>query len=392
MNKNILNTGAQDFISKNINSDIMSVLLKKSTFDEISSKELAEQIESKKKCLKKLPTWFKTPKVYYPNKLNIEQTSSEITAQYKARIVNGKSLVDLTGGFGIDSYYFSKKIDKIIYNELDQNLSEITAHNLDILGAKNIKVSSKDAIIFLKQSNEQFDWIYIDPSRRNKKKQKVFLLEDCLPNVTAHLELIFDKTDNVLLKTAPLLDISIGIKALLHVAEVHIVAVNNEVKELLWVLKKGFKDGIMAKTINFTKTVEETFNFKLSEEKAHVSKFEHPQTYLYEPNSAILKSGGFKIIAHQLDLRKLGTNTHLYTSKQLISFPGRRFRIEKVIDYTKANFKKLQLKKANITTRNFPHSVADIRKDFKINDGGAVYVFFTKNYVEKYQILVCSKV
>ncbi len=392
MNKNILTTGAQDFISKNLNTDIMSVLLKKSTFDEISSKELVVQIEAKKKCIKKLPTWFKTPKIYYAKKLNIEQTSSEVTAQYKSQIISGKSLVDLTGGFGIDSYFFSKKIDTVTYNELDQNLAEIATHNFEILGVKNIHISTLDAITFLAHADQHFDWVYVDPSRRNEIKGKVFLLEDCLPDVTEHLELLFDKTDQVLLKTAPLLDISMGIRALQHVAEVHVVAVNNDVKELLWVLKKGYIGAIAVKTINFTNTGEEIFDFKLSSEKAIISKFAHPQNYLYEPNSAILKSGGFKIIGDQLQLHKLGEHTHLFTSRQLFEFPGRRFRIEKVLDYTKAGLKELQLEKANITTRNFPISVADIRKKFKIKDGGEFFLFFFKNYTYKYQILICYKV
>lgn len=392
MNKNILHTGVQDFILKNLTADIMSVLLKKPIFDEISNKELTEQITAKKKCVKKLPTWFDTPKIYYPKKLNIEQTSSEITAYYKSQIVSGKSLVDLTGGFGIDSYFFSKKIDAVIYNEIDQNLAEIAAHNFKTLGAKNIIISTSNAIDFLEHSNQHFDWIYIDPSRRNDKKGKVFMLEDCLPDVTSNLNLLFDRTDDVLLKTAPLLDISMGMRALQFIKEVHIVAVKNEVKELLWVLNKGFKGGVLVKTINFTKTAQETFNFKILDEKPAISTFEYPQKYLYEPNAAILKSGGFKIIGHNLGLSKLAEHTHLYTSKQLIDFPGRCFKIDKMIPYTKNSLKELKIDRANITTRNFPSSVAVIRKKFKIKDGGNIYLFFFKNRSKKHLILVCSKV
>jgi len=392
LNKFILSTGVQDFISKYLDADIMSVLLKKSFFDEISNKELVEQIEAKKKCRKKLPSWFETPKIYYPKKLNIEQTSSEITAYYKSEIVSGKSLADLTGGFGIDSYFFSKKIDSVLYNEIDQNLSEIATHNFKILGAKNIIISTQDAISFLEGANQHFDWIYVDPSRRNDKKGKVFMLEDCLPDVTSSLQLLFNQTDHVLLKTAPLLDISMGVRTLQFINEVHIVAVNNEVKELLWVLKKGFKGSVWVKTVNFTKTRREIFDFKLSDEKTSVSAFEYPQKYLYEPNAAILKSGGFKTIAYRLGINKLGEHTHLYTSQQLIDFPGRRFKINKVVAFTKNSFKNLQINKANIATRNFPNSVASIRKKFKLKDGGAIFLFFFKNRAGKNQILVCSKV
>lgn len=391
MNNLILNTGVQEFILKNLNTDIMSVLLRKPIFSIITNKELAEQIEAKGKCKKKLPTWFNTPKIYYPNKLNIEQTSSEITARYKAQIVSGKSLADLTGGFGIDSYFFSKKMHAISYNEIDQNLAEIAAHNFKILGAKNIKISSSDAQVFLKQPNQHFDWVYMDPSRRNNAKGKVFMLKDCVPDVTNNLELLFKQTDCVLLKTAPLLDITKGLKSLKCVKEIHVIAVNNEVKELLWVLDKDFKNAILARTINFTKTGQQNFDFKISDEKTIVSAYEHPQKYLYEPNAAILKSGGFKIIGHKLKLNKLGTHTHLYTSKNLIDFPGRRFQIDSVIPYSKNTLKELRINRANITTRNFPSSVAQIRKKFKIKDGGNCYLFFIKNKDEKHQILVCSR-
>ena len=183
MNKNILNTGVQHFININLNTDIMSVLLKKSDFDTISSKELVEQIEAKNKCKNKLPSWYKTKKIYYPNKLNIEQCSSELTAEYKAQIVSGKSLVDLTGGFGVDSFYFSKKIEHVFHCEINKNLSKIAAHNFDVLGVNNTEVISSDGLDFLQNSNEVYDWVYLDPSRRSESKQKVFLLSDCTPDI-----------------------------------------------------------------------------------------------------------------------------------------------------------------------------------------------------------------
>ena len=162
MNKLILNTGVQDFIHEKLSSDIMSVLLTKPIFEGIDQKELAEQIEAKKKCKGKLPTWFNTPNIYYPNKLNIEQTSSELTAQYKAQIVNGKSLVDLTGGLGVDSYFFSKKMGSVLHCEIDPELSEIAHHNFEVLGQENIECFPVDGIDFLKRSPSNFDWIFVD--------------------------------------------------------------------------------------------------------------------------------------------------------------------------------------------------------------------------------------
>lgn len=369
----------------------MSLLLKKPFFETTSNKELAEQIESKKKCKKKLPKWFGTPQIYYPKKLNIEQTSSERTARYKSEIVSGKTLVDLTGGFGVDSYFFSLKMESVFHCEIDSELAEIASYNFKVLGAKNVTSVSGDGIQFLEKTANRFDWIYLDPSRRNKSKEKVFHLSDCLPDVIKHSDLLLEKAENILLKTAPLLDISLGLTALLFVKEIHVVAVQNEVKELLWVVKKDFQGEVQIKTVNIQPEEIQIFDFILPEEKSAFSRIAAPLTYLYEPNTAILKSGAFKLVGSRFSLSKIHQHTHLYTSEKLIDFPGRRFKIEKYLRYNKKSFKTLNITKANITTRNFPHSVAEIRKKFKIENGGEVYLFFTKDSNENNTLLVCSK-
>lgn len=392
MNKNILKTGVQEFIKNNWNADIVSVLLKKQQFKGISQKELAEQLEAKKKSQNKLPIWFATQQIYYPNKLNIEQTSSEITAQYKANIVNGKSLIDITGGLGIDSHFFAKKIARIIHCELDQKLSEIASYNAKILASKNIRFEAKNGVDFLKNSIAKFDWIYADPSRRNSSKGKVFLLKDCLPNISLELDSLFLKANNILIKTSPLLDITQGISELKLVKEIHIVAVKNEVKELLWVLEKDFEGELNVKTVNLQKEAKQTFDFILSEEKTISSELALPSNYLYEPNTAILKSGGFKAVGAAFGLKKLHEHSHLYTSDTLIDFPGRVFKVTTVEPYNRKVLLKLSVKKANITTRNFPESVATIRNKFKIKDGGDNYLFFTTDLKNERIIIKCHKV
>lgn len=394
MNKELLKTGVQEFINNNISADIVSVLLKNPIFDGISSQELAQQIEAKKSCLKKLPTWFNTPLVYFPKKLNIEQTSSEITAQYKAQIVNGKSLLDLTGGFGVDSYFFSQKIEQVAHCETNENLSEIAAYNFKVLGAKNIKTFATNGLDFLEQHQHNFDWIYVDPSRRSDLKGRVFLLSDCLPNIPEHLDVLFEKSSKVLIKTSPLLDISMGIAELKFIKEIHIVSVRNEMKELLWVLQKGFEGEISIKTIDLKKITPALFDFQLREEKSAISDFAMPQQhqYLYEPNTAILKSGAFKLVGARLQLKKLHEHTHLYTSSELMDFPGRRFKINQIVPYTKKAVQRLRLEKANITTRNFKESVVNIRKRHKIKDGGDNYLFFCKVYDDHTMVLKCSQI
>jgi len=392
LNKTILNTGVQDFINKNSSADIMSVLLNKPIFEGISQKELAEQIEAKEKCKNKLPTWFNTPSIYYPNKLNIEQTSSETTANYKAQIVSGNSLVDLTGGFGVDSYFFSKQMKAIFHCEINPELSEIALHDFEILGQNNIECHPVDGITFVKKSTQYFDWIYVDPSRRNDVKGKVFLLKDCLPNLPKHLPSLFEKTQNILVKTSPLLDIKMGVDELNSVKEVHVVAVQNEVKELLFVLEKGYVGTVKIKTINLLAEHNDIFDFSLDEEQQINTDFGEPSVYLYEPNAAILKSGGFKSVAKAYGLEKLHPHSHLYTSDKLLDFAGRRFKIQQTLPYSKKSLKSIAITKANITTRNFPLSVAELRKKHKIKDGGDCYLFFTKSLDDNLLVLDCQKV
>jgi len=392
LNKLILNTGVQDFINKNLLSDIMSVLLSKPIFEGIGQKELAEQIEAKKKCREKLPTWFNAPNIYYPNKLNIEQTSSELTAEYKSQLVHGKSLIDLTGGMGVDSYYFARKVLKVFHCEINLGLSNIASHNFKILGQKNITCIPEDGIDFLMRSDHNFDWAYIDPSRRSDKKGKVFLLEDCLPNVPGHLASIFKKTSNILLKTSPLLDIKMGVQALGFVKDIFVVAVQNDVKELLFVLEKGYSGPIQITAANIKPNKIDEFTFSLESEPLTNCNYALPSIYLYEPNAAILKSGGFRSVAQAHGVQKLHVNSHLYSSENLVEFPGRRFKIQQVLPYSKKTLKTLSFSKANITIRNFPISVAEIRKKHKIKEGGDHYLFFTQDLEENLIVLVCSKI
>lgn len=379
MNINLLNTEVQDYISNNLKTNIHSILLGKNDFLNISSRELVEQLESKGRAEKKLPTWFSTSNIYYPNKLNISQTSSEVTAKYKAKLMQGNTLVDATGGFGVDTFYFSKRFQRVIHIEKEQQLSKIAKHNFKQLGATNIKCINANGIEFLISTKEKIDWLYLDPSRRDKRNNKVYFLQDCEPDVTLHLSLLFSKSENILIKTGPLLDLSMGVNQLKYVMEIHIVSVENDVKEILWVLKKQYMGNIKVKTIDVSKDKKNTFQFDLKELKESKVEYSEPMKYLYEPNSAIMKSGAFNLIGKKYGLKKLEEHSHLYTSEILIPFPGRKFIIEKVVPYNKKLIKQLGLNQANITTRNFPESVAQIRKKTKLGDGGKNFLFFTKD-------------
>lgn len=386
-NKSILNTEVQDFI-RNFEGEISKLAFSGSPFETVSIQELLQQIESRSRIEKKLPTWFSTRDILYPPKLNLEQTSSEITSEYKASLVKGELIADITGGFGVDSYYFSEKFPEVHHFELNESLSEIVRHNFQVLG-RNIKCFNEDGLKAV--LNKKYSVIYADPSRRHDSKGKVFFLKDCQPNIPNNIDEILSNCEVFLLKTSPMLDITVGLNELKDVSEIHIVAVENEVKELLWLLKEGKDSVLKIKTINFTKTELEEFSFNWNETAK--ADYSLPQEYLYEPNTAILKSGAFDLISEKLNLNKIEVNTHLYTNDHLIDFPGRRFKIEKVVPYNKKEIKSaLAFKKANITTRNFPESVATLRKKWKLSDGGNIYLFFTTNLEGKRVMIVCSKV
>jgi hypothetical protein len=391
LNKAILNNEVQDFINSNLKSDITKLILKGSSFNTVSIQEIAEQIEAKNKCKKKLPTWFTSKNIYYPNKLNIEQTSSEITAKHKANLVSGKTLIDLTGGFGIDSYYFSQKVKNVTHCEINEELSEIVSYNYTELDVKNIKTFAENGFDYLKKINTKFDWIYADPSRRNETKRKVFLLQDCLPNIPENLDFLFQFTNNILLKTSPILDIRSALNELKFVKEIHVVAVENEVKEVLFLLQKNYNQQSDFKTINHTKKSTEIFNFNFN--SIFSATYSEPKKYVYEPNAAILKAGAFQQISTLYKINKLQQNSHLYTSENLINFPGRVFKIIQTTTYNKKELAKIiPTKKANITTRNFPDSVAQIRKKINFKEGGNQYLFFTTDINNKHIVLICEKV
>lgn len=392
MNKDLLHKDVQSFINKNINTDIPGLVLKGSPFEHIKIHDLANQILSKSKCKTKLPHWYETKGIYYPKPLNIEQTSSEITAQYKANLISGKHLVDLTGGFGADSYFFAQKTQHLTHCEIDPELSEIAAYNFAVFGLNHVDCIAVNGISFLQATEEdKFDWLFIDPSRRSDLKGKVFLLEDCLPNIVDHLDLMLSKSQNLLIKLSPILDINTVIDKVKNVKEVHIVAHLNEVKELLIIVEKEFESPIKIKTINFKKNDEDIFE-ELYRTEA-ISSFAKPKTYLYEPNAAILKAGFFNEVSYQFNIDKIHTNSHLYTSEELIAFPGRRFVILSSFKYNPREIKKkFTVKKANITIRNFHETVAQIRKRTGIKEGGSDYLFFTTDMENQALVIHCKKV
>lgn len=391
MKNTLLQSEVQNFITESLCKNIVTLALQKNPFPELAYTDILQQIESKQRAKTKLPTWYTAPHILYPSKLSVEQTSSEVCASYKASLCSGNRLIDLTGGFGIDCYYFSKQFKEVVHCEQQPELSEIVSHNFEVLQANNITCITTDSTVYLEENQTQWDCIYVDPARRNQSKEKVFFLRDCTPNVPDLLDTYFKYTNTILLKTAPLLDITAGLTELKNVKEIHIVALDNEVKELLWILDKNYQGTIELVATNIQKSKTDTVRVPL-EEEAHIS-YSEPLKYLYEPNAALMKTGKFNFIGQHFQLKKLQQHTQLYTSNALIDFPGRKFEITAAFPFNKQYIKShLSTFKGNITTRNFPMKVEEIRKKWKVKDGGTHYLFLTTDLFDNKIMLFCNKI
>jgi len=328
--------------------------------------------------------------VLYPVRLSMEQCSSEATAKYKTTIINSGRGIDLTGGYGVDTLFLSKQSESLIYCEHNKNLALIAKHNFKLLNQELCKVYVGDGVEYLKNL-KKIDWIFIDPSRRNES-QRIYRLEDCEPNVIDLISLFFDKAERVLIKTAPLLDIQHTLRDLEAVKEVHVIAVNNDCKEVLYLLEKDFTGESKIFCVNIKKEHKEEFRFTLSEEREALSLYSVPLNFIYEANAAIMKAGAFKSIASKHGLYKLHKHSHLYTSQKLISeFQGRSFRVKKVVNPDKKSLTKLP-KKANLACRNYPLKADVLKKKIKLNDGGNDYIFATTLEGEQLKLIVCEKV
>lgn len=393
MNKAILRSEVQKFLHDHLEEQPSAIALRRSPFGDVKAMELAVQLDGLRRSRKKLPLWFHTSGIYFPSLLSIEQTSSSITALYKRNLIEkGETVIDLTGGFGVDSYYFSTKAKEVHHCEYNVELSQIAAHNASRLHADNIFFHPVDGVAYLTSLNDaMFGTIYVDPSRR-VKQQKVFRLQDCEPDVVGQLSLFLTKAEKVLIKAAPLLDIKAALKDLQYVKEVHIVSTQNECKELLFLLESNYTKTTDYLCIALDQEEEKLFKFTEQQEQESKPNFSNPRKYIYEPDAALLKAGCFKYTAIAFNLCKLHQHTHLYTSDELNkSFIGRSFEV--VFTERYADFKKKKEPiKANVSTRNFPLKPDDLKKKHKIKDGGVDYLFFCTGLQDELLVVHCRSV
>lgn len=383
MNQNLLDRDIQSYINANLNADLHSLLLKKSPFSEVKMSEIVQQIKGKKVAEKKFP-FLQKENILFPKSLSLEQASSTETAFYKSHLVKGKTMIDLTAGFGIDAFYLSENFQEICLVERQKYLLDIVRYNWGILG-KKAQFFNQELNDFLAINKQSFDLVYLDPARRNENQRKVFLLKDLAPNILEIQDELLNIGKQVMIKLSPLIDISYLVTHLKSLKEIHIIAVKNEVKELLVVLEQNNQEKIDVIAVNLV-TEEPVFTFDFNEEKKEVV-YSEPLKFLYIPNNSILKSGNFNGIAHTFNLKKLDTNTHLYTSEMKNEkFPGRVLEIEKI--NTKA------IKKGeyyNIISKNYPLSPAQIKKKYALKDGGTQYLIFTQSKQRKIILKSCDK-
>jgi hypothetical protein len=378
------------FIIAHENDDLANLLLKQKDILGHSPSFVVNQINGRRRAKEKLPTWYAHPSVIYPPQQNLEQCSSEATARFKCGVYekgSTETMADLTGGFGVDSFYFNQIFKKVFHVEPNSELIDLARKNYVLLShqlVKRIEFIQLTAEEFVASLNQKLDWIYLDPSRKSNGR-KVVRLEDSQPDVVALLPQLLAKSDNILIKTSPLLDLKLGIKQLQNVKEVFVVSVGGECKEVLFRLQKGWAAEPAIICVNLLEAEKEEYQFKFSAEISLESAFHEPLSYLYEPNASILKAGAFKSIARTYKLFKMAVNTHLYASDQLNhEFPGRVYKILADIESRKSF---LPDGHANIISRNHPLSPEAIRKKFKLKDGGEKYVLAFSGVNKKFLLI-----
>ncbi len=388
MNPNLVNDEVQQKLRLLINEDSRNISLKKSEFNNISSSEFAKQLKGMKIAKSKFPFLFETNGIYYPPSINLEQASSQSTAVYKSKMLTGNLLIDLTAGMGIDAYFFSKSFKKVIAVERNTTLCEISKHNYRILNTNNLFYENTDLNDFLTENPTlKSDVIYLDPSRRNSTGRK-FLIEDLEPNIIEYIDRFFEISSTIMVKLSPLTDLKKTINQIKYISEIHIVAVNNELKELLIICKNKTNENPKVTVVNL-ETQQPVFEFYFNDEKEIISEFSEPLKYIYEPNPGILKSGAFKLCGQKFGLKKLETNTHLYTSDELKeNFPGKIYEVIEEIHHPK---KSIYKKSFHIISKNHPMKAEEIRNKYKIKQSEEETLIFTKSISGKV-ILKAKKV
>lgn len=383
-----VNQSTLDYIRQHADEDVRQLALRGHKCLDVDLQYALEQIAGRQKARTKLPSWAAIDGIVYPPHLSMEQCSSEATARYKASIAGkGALFVDLTAGFGVDMALISQGFQKAVHVERQPQLCAISSENFRLLGLNHIEVVCGDGVAYL-HTMRHADLLFIDPARRDVHGGRTYDISDCTPNVLEILDEMLEKADRVMIKLSPMLDWRKAVADLGKVNEVHIISVDNECKELLLILSKT-KKPLRVFCVN---------NDECFEVVEGISSQPRPlpqdMRYLYEPNASVMKAGCFALIEQRFGVVQLERNSHLFVSdKEISGFPGRQFLIEKRTSMNKRELKAAlaDVDRANITVRNFPMSVAELRKRLKLKEGGDVYIFASTISDEGHQLLVCRK-
>ncbi len=391
----------KDFIRTHRKDNPRDLALQAHRYPDIDMRTAVVQISGWQAARKKLPLWAETEGILFPEHLSMEQCSSQLTAEYKAvlrekGIGNSEELfsfTDLTAGFGVDATMMARRMGgKVTLVERNAELCEILRNNLPLLGVKNAEVICGDGTEVLDSLPHQ-SLIFLDPARRDSNGAKTVAISDCTPDVSLLQTKLLEKADTVMVKLSPMLDLASVTRELSNVAEIHIVSLEGECKEILVIIKKDYIGTPKLVCVNINKEgIAETMT--ADEETARCTFAGEVGQYLYEPNASIMKGCAFKSVSQQYGVDKLHPSSHLYTSDTLVAnFPGRSFKVESVSTFGKKELRRMlsDVKKANITIRNFPSTVAELRKRLKLSDGGDVYLFATTLADDRKVLVRCLK-
>ena len=391
----------EEYISAHQSDDVRRLALA-SVPEGVDARWCLQQIEGRQLARRKLPLWAQTEGVYYPPHLSMEQCSSEITALYKRRVVehllpavaDRQSIADLTGGFGVDFSYLAPFFAKAYYFEQQPELCHIAKHNFPLLGLTGAEVINADTADVAVWARRHYTLLYIDPARRDGVGRKTVAIEDCVPDVTTIQEDLLANSRLVMLKLSPMLDISMALRRLRHVSEIHVVSVKGECRELLLVL--SLCGGPQQITCTNLQTANATICCIAQEAwLTHAECTDEIGDFIYEPNASLLKAGVQDFVALRYGLLKLHRDSNLFTGSTLCpSFPGRIFRVTAVSRFAKHNLRQLlaDVQQANLTVRNFPATVAELRKRLKLREGGDTYLFATTSANGSHILIRCHKV
>ena len=405
-----MNQATIDFIRTHAEGDVRQLALQGTKNPDVDLTFALDQIAGRQKAKTKLPSWAAIDGVVYPPHLSMEQCSSEQTARYKASIAGkGALMVDLTAGFGVDMAFVSQGFEKAVHVEQQASLCAVSSENYRLLGLNHIEVVCANGIDYLHQIDHA-DLIFLDPARRDEHGARTYGIADCTPNVLELRDELLQKADRVMIKLSPMLDWRKAVEDIGDVDEVHIVSVDNECKELVIILEVRGKLEVREYSVNCVNLLsnndKEEFNFSVSDISLTIPEQSSPtrslshlspltsNSHLFSPNASIMKAGCFSLLEQRFGVQQLDKNSHLFVAdKDIPDFPGRRFVIEKTTSMNKRELKAalVGIDRANIAVRNFPMSVAELRKRLKLKDGGDLYLFATTLAVNQHQLFLCRK-